>query len=416
MWIDSHKGTGNGEATIDASLLTSGTLDAARLPGALANVDTKAEVLAAAGLNVITTTGTAIDYIATPAVPLALVDGAVIALIMHVDNAVNCTLNVSGTGAKGILFNNSKDSVGYTYAGMFGPGFSVNYFVYSVYLSGWVLFGSRILVDADMPGPSRASAIALKAPLASPTFTGAVTIPSTIQTGPLQFTTTQTSAGVTISNDWRGSAGQLTRNVPTGGTIDNSVNGVAQTSTGVKGILFPVDNTGISASEYGIARYSGSVGLGFYCPSGGSHAFFSANVLVGYFGTYGLNIGGTHSALSSLYQIYKSASGIITNAPAGYSTRAQGNAVAVAGATWVTVASVSGITQGLIIALVTGMGSIQMGWDGTTLAKLAGVDTLVVAGSAGGTEVAFRVSGGNLQASNGTGASKNVSNPFSVTH
>lgn len=93
------------------------------------------------------------------------------------------------------------------------------------------------------------------------------------------------------------------------------------------------------------------------------------------------------------------------------SNRIQCATTAVAGATFVTIASVSGIAQGQIFAVVTGMGSIIMDWDGTTLTKLAGATTLVVAGSAGGTEVAFRVSGGNLQASNGTGASKNVGCP-----
>lgn len=98
--------------------------------------------------------------------------------------------------------------------------------------------------------------------------------------------------------------------------------------------------------------------------------------------------------------------------------RASPVAVATGGA-WTTIASLASLAsqaQGHFIAIVTGMGSIHMDWDGTTLSKLAGASTLVVAGSAGGTEVAFRVSGGNLQASNGTGASKNVSCPLQVFH
>jgi hypothetical protein len=62
------------------------------------------------------------------------------------------------------------------------------------------------------------------------------------------------------------------------------------------------------------------------------------------------------------------------------------------------------------------MGSAILDWDGTTLTKLAGATTLVAASSAGGTEVAFRVSGGNLQASNGTGSTKTASNPLQIFH
>ena len=127
-----------------------------------------------------------------------------------------------------------------------------------VHVTAGVLDTPAALVDGDMPSASNAAAIALKAPIASPTFTGTVTSPATTQTGPLQFTTTQTSAGATISNDWRGSAGQLTRNVPTGGTVNASVNGAVQTSTGTSGMAFPTGQGAPATSVFGLFRDNSS--------------------------------------------------------------------------------------------------------------------------------------------------------------
>lgn len=99
--------------------------------------------------------------------------------------------------------------------------------------------------------------------------------------------------------------------------------------------------------------------------------------------------------------------------------RAATTNLASGGATWVTLASIASITtqaQGHFVALVTGMGSILLDWDGTTLTKLAGASTLVVSGSPGGTEVGFRISGGNLQANNNTGSTKTASCPLQLFH
>lgn len=85
------------------------------------------------------------------------------------------------------------------------------------------------------------------------------------------------------------------------------------------------------------------------------------------------------------------------------------------GAAWTTLCAIDG-NQTLRFATITGHGTILLEWDGTTLSKMIGPVTLVVAGSAGATEIAFRVSGGNLQASNGTGTSRNGSSGFAVQH
>lgn len=61
--------------------------------------------------------------------------------------------------------------------------------------------------DVDAEEASRIAADALKAPIASPTFTGTVTSPGTTNTGAEQWTGTQTSAGASIVNAWRSSDG-----------------------------------------------------------------------------------------------------------------------------------------------------------------------------------------------------------------
>lgn len=85
------------------------------------------------------------------------------------------------------------------------------------------------------------------------------------------------------------------------------------------------------------------------------------------------------------------------------------------GGAWTTLCAIDG-TQALRFATITAHGTILLEWNGTTLTKLAGAATLVVSGSPSGTEVGFRVSAGNLQASNGTGTSRNGSSGFSIQH
>lgn len=88
--------------------------------------------------------------------------------------------------------------------------------------------------------------------------------------------------------------------------------------------------------------------------------------------------------------------------------------VIAAGTTFTTICAITG-NQSLRVATVTGKGSILLEWDGTTLTKLAGVASLVVAGSAGAGETAFRVSGGNLQAIVDA-STRNVSSGFTIRH
>lgn len=132
-------------------------------------------------------------------------------------------------------------------------------------------------------------------------------------------------------------------------------------------------------------------------------------------GGFAIWYGTLHGAYPSQVQIYAGG-----GAPG--SIRLIGSKVSVpSGGAWTTIASVGAfaagsLTQGQITAIATGKGSIIMDWDGTTLTKLAGVTALVVAGSAGATEIAFRVSGGNLQASNGTGGAIDVSCPCQKIH
>lgn len=86
----------------------------------------------------------------------------------------------------------------------------------------------------------------------------------------------------------------------------------------------------------------------------------------------------------------------------------QQTAVAVANTTFTTVRSVF-FSPCRISVFVAGVGGAELYWDGTTLSVWKGLaDTNVVAAaSAGAGEVAWRMSGTNLQASNNTGSSKN---------
>lgn len=86
----------------------------------------------------------------------------------------------------------------------------------------------------------------------------------------------------------------------------------------------------------------------------------------------------------------------------------QQTAVAVANTTFTTVRSVT-FSPCRISVFVYGVGGAELYWDGTTLSvwKSLADTNVVAAASAGAGEVAWRMSGTNLQASNNTGSSKN---------
>ena len=175
--------------------------------------------------------------------------------------------------------------------------------------------------------------------------------------------------------------------------------------------------TGASGSVTFANNASGpTVNVGATAGGGGLQILASNTLNMAFNETYGIVFYLAQTFASGFYQVVRTANGMVLGSVAGTANRTQVPSTSVPNATFVTICSLSGITQGQLTAVVTGMGSIIMDWDGTTLTKLAGATTLVVAASAGGTEVAFRASGGNLQASNGTGAGKNVSCPLVVLH
>ena len=82
--------------------------------------------------------------------------------------------------------------------------------------------------------------------------------------------------------------------------------------------------------------------------------------------------------------------------------------VAVANTTFTTIRSLT-FSPCRVTVFVVGLGSAELYWDGTTLSvwKSLADTNIVAAASAASGEVAWRMSGTNLQASNNTGSSKN---------
>ena len=124
---------------------------------------------------------------------------------------------------------------------------------------------------------------------------------------------------------------------------------------------------------------------------------------------YGIIFYWDQTYASTLRAVVRTAYGMTLSSTVGTSNllRVPPTAVATGGSP-VVVGPLQSV-QTLIIVSVAGMGTALLEWDGSTLTKLAGVSTLIVGTSAGGTEVAFDVSSSNLRARNGTGVSKNVS-------
>jgi len=227
----------------------------------------------------------------------------------------------------------------------------------------------------------------------------------------IQFSANQTGSGGPNYQIYR-TNGHLNINGPNNGDVCLQTNSTTNLSVGNSGCSIGVQLTisgDLGSSSTGtINGVYKTINNSCFAISGGGGWAQSQGGFAIWYGIY-------HPSYPSQVQIYAGG-----GAPG--SIRLIGSKVSVpSGGAWTTIASVGAfaagsLTQGQITAIATGKGSIIMDWDGTTLTKLAGVTTLVVAGSAGATEIAFRVSGGNLQASNGTGGAIDVSCPCQKIH
>jgi hypothetical protein len=92
----------------------------------------------------------------------------------------------------------------------------------------------------------------------------------------------------------------------------------------------------------------------------------------------------------------------------GYPLNVSTGAAVVANTTFTTIRTLS-FSPCLVTVFVVGLGSAELYWDGSTLSvwKSLADTNIVAAASAASNEVAWRMSGTNLQASNNTGSSKN---------
>lgn len=166
------------------------------------------------------------------------------------------------------------------------------------------------------------------------------------------------------------------------------------------------NTTGTSTSQP--ERFVSSSQLVDNVPSGWSHVnriagadYFTVSAAACFIGT-------AQSGTSNAIGFWRTAEGLRINSRAAMSIRAMnGEPTTIpTGGTWTTLGSVSGLSLGINYVFVVGHGIIRMMWDGTTLTKESGASTLVVAGTAGATEIAFRVNASNLQASNGTATAR----------
>ena len=216
-------------------------------------------------------------------------------------------------------------------------------------------------------------------------------------------------------------------NVPTGGQINHLVNNVVCHTISNTGLSFPTAHSAQGSSVYGLYR---DPSLNYLIANVPNTGFFAVreNGTVGHriSNTYGMlfDAGGNYGH-TSLTQIYKDGTTGEFNriASASHAIRDIAQATPVASTTWVTIGSVTGSSLPTMAAarftvFVTGMGSAELYWDGTTLSvwKSLADANLVAAASAASGEVAFRVNANNIQASNNTGSSKNVSCAHIVCH
>lgn len=131
-----------------------------------------------------------------------------------------------------------------------------------------------------------------------------------------------------------------------------------------------------------------------------------------------ISLGTAQSGNTGAIGFWRSAVGFVLNSTAGLQNRIQngGPQTIPTGGSWITIGSVSGIAEGLLLVLVTGIGYAWLRWDGTTLTKESGATNLVVTGSPSDPQIGIRVSGTSLQLSNPTGTARNASNPLAISH
>lgn len=119
------------------------------------------------------------------------------------------------------------------------------------------------------------------------------------------------------------------------------------------------------------------------------------------------------SRLNNSYQVALTIGDVSRLTTYDNGTRVNSAGTTVAGTTFVTISAIPGSYLNRVRVMVIEMGSVELEWDGTTLtAYNASNANLVAAASASAGQVAFRVSGGNLQASNNTGSSKTMAGPL----
>ena len=151
-----------------------------------------------------------------------------------------------------------------------------------------------VLANVDTQGELLSAAAA--APIASPTFTGTVTSPATTQTGALQFTGTQTSAGASVANIFRDVNGNLVDNVATGTFHWHAVNGVNQVALSAHGVVFNnAAQTNLGASYANIFRDS-TGDLNYNVDASDVHDFLVNATSQATIGASGVGFGTAHSA------------------------------------------------------------------------------------------------------------------------
>lgn len=205
---------------------------------------------------------------------------------------------------------------------------------------------------------------------------------------------------------------------PAGSTISNYIGGNSYLDVGSTKLTAAVpielstNGLGASGNMYFARDVNGpAINIG----AGVTFQVMSASVLsMGVSPAYGLVFYVDQAISAGSYHILRTANGIVSHAPAAKSNRLMAEPTSV-GTSFTTVGTVSGVTQGQIKCSVQGKGTITMDWDGTTLTKSSGAASLVVAGSAGAGETAFRVSGTSIQAIVDTGT-RNVSTPAIFHH
>lgn len=204
---------------------------------------------------------------------ISLVDGACVLLGVHATNGSSPTLNVSGTGARPI-YKESGGGFSAITAGALQSGPNIYMFVYNASLSGWFVFSPPVvLVPSDLPSGIDAAKIA-DGSVSNTEFQYLNNVTSAIQTqlnarlplaggtmtGALGFGTSAATSGSTREIHTGGDPEDLIVNVPTGGNINSSVNGIVYVRHSVNGLVFPTQHTDVSL-DYNVFRYGTDIYL-----------------------------------------------------------------------------------------------------------------------------------------------------------